>query len=474
MSIKSATTYRTANGNPLGRNPANDGLGLPLDLAGLSLLSSGASGDGGLSFAMTPAKLAQAPIPNFAISTAEGEHSAGVTVPDVATGLAGSTGAPANFAAYLPPSAASLGLQAAPDVLNYMDLTSAAHRSAAPIGLISGGATALFSASVHTYATAQSAPRNPDGGDKISLPATGPGTAVGPAPKPFETSHASAAIASLLGGESLADTSIPAAAASTSAGDTSAIETSGNFTINLEFDAAAMAAPATFRTGIEQGASLLAAAISVASPITINLQIEYNENGIAAGSAYGGPSAGENVAYSTVRSDLIADAAPGDTNFNALPTGSTIQGQSEVVVWDAQLKALGILPGNDTALDGYANFSSSIPSDALVGNALHELAHAMGRNPYGPPYGGAPDIFDMFRFTSPGTILIQDQIPATASYFSINGGATALADYGMYADPGDYLNSSAPNDAFDEYYTAGQTFQNSDSNRPHADRRPRL
>ena len=48
----------------------------------------------------------------------------------------------------------------------------------------------------------------------------------------------------------------------------------GNFTINLEFDTAAQSAPASFRTGMEQAASLLAAAISVPDPVTINLQIE--------------------------------------------------------------------------------------------------------------------------------------------------------------------------------------------------------
>ena len=271
-----------------------------------------------------------------------------------------------------------------------------------------------------------------------------------------------------VGGEILPGTPIPAptATVNTSPSDTPVFEapvfgTSGNFAINLEFDAAAMAAPASFRTGIEQAASLLADAISVPDPITINLQIEYNEDGIGAGSADAGPSGGLYETYSTALSDLLANAAPGDTNFNALPTGSMIQGQSLVAVWNAQLKAFGILPGNDTEVDGIANFSSSINPDALVGVALHELTHAMGRVPFGAPEGSSPDIFDMFRFTSPGTILIEDQIPATASYFSVNGGATTLAVYGLDSDPSDFLNSSTltPNDAFNEFYSPGQTFQ---------------
>ena len=44
---------------------------------------------------------------------------------------------------------------------------------------------------------------------------------------------------------------------------------SSGFSINLVFDAAAMAAPASFRTGIEQAASILSATIS--NKITVNL-----------------------------------------------------------------------------------------------------------------------------------------------------------------------------------------------------------
>ena len=48
--------------------------------------------------------------------------------------------------------------------------------------------------------------------------------------------------------------------------------------INLEFDAAAQAAPASFRAAIEKAASILDAAFS--NPVTINIQIQYGENGV--------------------------------------------------------------------------------------------------------------------------------------------------------------------------------------------------
>src|ERR1700730_7765881 len=185
-------------------------------------------------------------------------------------------------------------------------------------------------------------------------------------------------------------------------GSVFAATSSSGFTINLMFDAAAMAAPASFRAGIEQAASILSNTIT--NKITVNINIDYSGTG---GGAAAGPDNGLFENYSTVRSDLISHAAPGDTIFNALPVGSTIQGQSSVAVWNAQLKLFGLLGANDTTTDdGSATFATDISSGLLVGVALHELTHAMGRVPYGQPYGPQPDIFDLFRFTSPGTQLI--------------------------------------------------------------------
>jgi serralysin len=222
----------------------------------------------------------------------------------------------------------------------------------------------------------------------------------------------------------------------------------GGLTINLLFDAAAMAAPASFRAGIEQAASILSATIT--NKITVNIDIDYSGTG---GSAAAGPDGGQFESYSSVRTDLINNAAPGDTTFNALPTGSSVQGQSSVVVWNAQLKLFGLLGANNTTTDdGSATFSTDINSNLLVGVALHELTHAMGRVPYGPQ----PDIFDLFRFTSPGTRLFSNSIPAPSSaYFSVDGGNTKLADFGVSSDPSDFLNSGVQgsNDPFNEFYS---------------------
>src|SRR5229473_4092733 len=229
--------------------------------------------------------------------------------------------------------------------------------------------------------------------------------------------------------------------------------TSGGITINLLFDAAAMAAPASFRAGIQQAAAILAATIS--DKITANLTIDYSGTG---GGAAAGPDHGLYESYSSIRSYLINNATPGDTTFNALPGGSSIQGQSNVAVWNAQLKLWGLMAANDTTTDdGSATFATDINPNLLVGVALHELTHAMGRIPYGPQ----PDIFDLFRFTSAGTRLFSGSDTAPAAYFSVDGGNTKLADYGQTSDSSDFLNNGVqgPNDPFNEFYTSSTSQQ---------------
>ena len=229
--------------------------------------------------------------------------------------------------------------------------------------------------------------------------------------------------------------------------------TSGGIIINLLFDAAAMAAPPSFQTAIQQAATMLSAAIF--DHITVNIKIDYSGSG---GGAAGGPDSGVPESYSSIRADLINGATPGDTTFNALPNGASIQGESQVIVWNAQLKLFGLLGANDTTTDdGQARFATDINSSSLVGVALHELTHALGR----VPYGSKPDIFDLFRFTSAGTRLFLGGNTAPASYFSIDGGITKLADYGQTSDSSDFLNSGVqgPNDPFNEIYSGGTVQQ---------------
>ncbi|HEY2034595.1 MAG TPA: NF038122 family metalloprotease [Rhizomicrobium sp.] len=227
--------------------------------------------------------------------------------------------------------------------------------------------------------------------------------------------------------------------------------TTGGFHINLIYDSAALAAPQSFRDGVQAAANMLESVIT--DNITVNINIDYSGTG---GGASAGPDAGLWESYSSIRSDLTSAASPGDHTFDDLPSGSTIDNHSKVLVWNAQLKLFGLLSANDTTTDdGSVTFAKDIDPSLLVGVALHELTHALGRVPAGVPDSTVPDIFDFFRFTSPGNILIDDHIPASASaYFSIDGGNTKLADYGVDSDPSDFLNTGVqgPNDPFNEFY----------------------
>ncbi len=225
--------------------------------------------------------------------------------------------------------------------------------------------------------------------------------------------------------------------------------TSAGLTINLVFDAAAMAAPQSFRDGITQAMQMICAVVT--DHITLNLSIDYSGTGRG---AFGGPSGGNYVNYSTVRADLVNNASPGDTTFNSLPTGSTFAGQSQVAVWYSQEKLWGMISPTGTEIDGNASFATDISPSLLVGVALHELTHAMGRVPYAGSTGQA-DIFDFDRFTSAGNNLINGNSTAPAAYFSLNGGVTKLADYGQTSDPSDFLNSGVQGstDPFNEFYS---------------------
>src|SRR5439155_27057889 len=128
-------------------------------------------------------------------------------------------------------------------------------------------------------------------------------------------------------------------------------------------------------------------------------KIAYSGTG---GGAAAGPDHGVYQSYSSIRADVVNNASPGDTAFNALTSGSIVQGQSNVAVWNAQLKLWGLLGANDTTTDdGSATFATDINPNLLVGVALHELTHALGRI----PFGSQPHIFDFYRFTGVGTRL---------------------------------------------------------------------
>src|SRR5258705_13733100 len=96
-----------------------------------------------------------------------------------------------------------------------------------------------------------------------------------------------------------------------------------------------------------------------------------------------------------------------------------------------------MLGPNDTNTDdGSATFANDIDPSLLVGVALHELTHALGRIPYGPK----PDLFDLLRFTSRGTRPFSRSHTPPSAYSSEAGGHINLADSGWNSDPSVFIN----------------------------------
>jgi hypothetical protein len=215
--------------------------------------------------------------------------------------------------------------------------------------------------------------------------------------------------------------------------------------INLEWDSSVNSAPSGFQAAIQQAASILDATFS--NNITVNISVGWGEIGGAtiSSGAEGGPVDGTAIGYAQLVTDLKASSssAADALAYASLPSSANPNGDGTIEVWNAQEKALGIIPANARALDGEVGFATSLPSDDWVGAALHELTHAMGRVSGYAPYG----IEDLFRYADPGVPVYAG---GTTAYFSIDGGATRVETFSNTSDYGDWSgnNSADPFNAF--------------------------
>jgi hypothetical protein len=218
--------------------------------------------------------------------------------------------------------------------------------------------------------------------------------------------------------------------------------------INLIPDASVANAPAGFASEIRQAADIIEANFS--DPITLNIRYgwgTYNNQvdpQLTGGNfAEGGDNfqTHQNVAYSTLRSWLTADASSTQDNTALAHLPSTLANSFDVT--SAQLRALGHFSGNASDVDGFIGWGTAWTSN-FVGGALHELTHAMGRI-----FQNSSDyIMNLFRYDAPGHFQWTGRQPA---YLSIDGGSTRLADFGVSTDFGDFLPGGVQgNDPFNE------------------------
>lgn len=231
--------------------------------------------------------------------------------------------------------------------------------------------------------------------------------------------------------------------------------TTSNFHINLEFDSFAMAAPQSFRDGMQSAASLIEAAF--ANNITVNISVGYGEfNGtpLSSQSTSTSNALGITESYQNLRSLLASHETSADdaTAVNSLPNTTSLEGHSSFLVGNGLAKALGAISAGNANLDGLVGIGTNFTGNLLIAGALHELTQAMGRL--------AGFSLDLFRYNEDGsdTHVFGSTIPATAAYFSFDGGTTKLADFGINSDPGDFLNTGVQGvDPFNESVSASAT-----------------
>lgn len=246
------------------------------------------------------------------------------------------------------------------------------------------------------------------------------------------------------------------------------------FTIKITWDPSVATAPAGFTSDILAVVKYLETEFD--NPVTINIGVGYND---VAGQTMASGDIGESeaflqpVSYSTLRAAVIADATtPTDASVvQSLPGSSPVNGATYWAT-TAQEKALGLIPANGSAVDGYVGFSSNYNytfGDTAAGGpvvagtydffatAMHELTEDMGRKLLtGQTFGGTSSSFsllDLLHYSGPG---LRDFNATTAGYFSVNGGATNLGEFNPIpmGDSGDWAVSQ-PDDPFDAFGTTG-------------------
>ena len=231
--------------------------------------------------------------------------------------------------------------------------------------------------------------------------------------------------------------------------------------INLVWDSQALAAPAAFRSAVTYAAQYLQSLIT--NPITINISVGYGEiQGSTLGAGVlgaAGPVQGVGLSYTQYRNELALQT--GSPNVQAIANAMSATDPTRgdpIYVASAQEKALGMMSGTASGLDGAMGFAAD-PNGTLftydpnnraaigkydfIGVVEHELTHALGRIAIGGQSGNWVSALDLFRFSAPGT---HNLIAGTNAYFSVNNGATNLDTFSNYSDPGDWA-SGAGNDA---------------------------
>jgi hypothetical protein len=245
----------------------------------------------------------------------------------------------------------------------------------------------------------------------------------------------------------------------------------------LIWDASVSTAPTSFMNGVIAAAQEYERLYTSPgqSAITLNIQVGYGEvNGTALGAGALGESSsnGYLTNYATMSYFLRRDASNSSYNSSADATlGSTDPTHGGRIFYtSAEGKALGMVSGASTAVDGSIGISSAYPMDyttdtrlatngATAGGAFdavaiaaHEISEVMGRlGSVGSIFGSnIYSALDLFRYSSSG---VHDVTP-TSGYFSVDGGHTNLGNYNNPAAGGDAADWASAAGFHDSYLAA--------------------
>jgi hypothetical protein len=164
------------------------------------------------------------------------------------------------------------------------------------------------------------------------------------------------------------------------------------------------------------------------------------------------PNAVFTLTYSQLRTDLLTFGQPGFFNAANLPAGNSLNGFTNFWISSSVGACFGLFTQQT---DGFVAIGIGFTPGAERASAfLHEMGHAMGRVPENLVINGFQYLsaLDLVRFVSPGNRLFNGSGQNhTFSYFSTDGGATQICQWGQDSDSSDFRNGFPfTNDPFNE------------------------
>lgn len=247
--------------------------------------------------------------------------------------------------------------------------------------------------------------------------------------------------------------------------------TANALVINTTFDASVTTA--TNSAQIQSAFNLAAQYLQsvVTNNITINITVYWGAVGpFASGIGLGA----SNTQFTGTRTyaqltNLLRAARTTVNDTNAVASLPATDPVATTNVWwfaRAQAKALGVLSGSASGLDGSVGFASDVtytfdPTNRQVSGkydfisvAIHEITEVMGRVYFDLSTTFIP--YDLFRFSAPGTRTFSTNAPTV--YFSVDNGVNNLRNFNPNEVSGDLTDWAlvGPADCCDYAITSGR------------------